>query len=241
MRSASFLFLRDLRVSDSVLEKMRDDTAIEIDRLGVWYDGRWVLRDFSLRLGRGEKVVITGPSGAGKSTVLRCVLGLVMPREGSIHVVGQAMEGHHVWELRRQLAYVAQEPDLGPGTAREVIERPFEYKANATLRGNLERLGELLERFNLPSSLMDKEMPTLSGGEKQRIALVSAILLDRSVILLDEASSALDKENKQAVVSFLQQARELTVLAVSHDTEWQGFSDQVVELPGGSASGRNGE
>ena len=218
---------------------MRDETAIEIDRLGVRYDGRWVLRDFSLRLGCGEKVVITGSSGAGKSTVLRCVLGLVMPREGSVHVLGRAMDGHHVWDLRRQLAYVAQEPDLGPGTAREVIERPFEYKVNASLRGNLERLGELLERFNLPPSLMDKEMPTLSGGEKQRIALVSAILLDRSIVLLDEASSALDKENKQAVVAFFQQSRELTVLAVSHDTEWQAFSDRVLELPGGSAVGRS--
>ncbi len=217
---------------------MRDDTAIEIDRLGVRYDGRWVLRDFSLRLGRGEKVVVAGPSGAGKSTLLRCVLGLVTPREGSVHVFGRAMDGQHVWELRRQLAYVAQEPDLGPGTAREVIERPFGYKANASLRSNLQRLEELLDRFNLPSSLMDKEMPTLSGGEKQRIALVSAILLDRAVVLLDEASSALDKANKQAVVSFFQQARELTVLAVSHDTEWRGFSDRVVELPGGSAGGR---
>lgn len=161
-----------------------------------------------------------------------------MPQEGSVDVLGRAMDGHHVWELRRQLAYVAQEPDLGPGTAREVIERPFEYKVNASLRGNLERLGELLERFNLPLSVMDKEMPTLSGGEKQRIALVSAILLDRTIVLLDEASSALDKENKQAVASFFQQAPELTVLAVSHDTEWLAFSDRVVELPGGSAGGR---
>jgi len=241
MESVRLLFLRHLGASGPTLKKMKDDTAIEVDRLGVCYDGRWVLRDFSLRLGRGEKVVITGPSGTGKSTVLRCVLGLVMPQEGSVHVFGQAMDGHHVWELRRQLAYVAQEPDLGSGTAREVIDHPFEYKANASLRGNLERLGELLERFNLPPSLMDKDMSALSGGERQRIALVSAILLDRSIILLDEASSALDKDNKQAVVSFFQQARELTVLAVSHDTEWQGFSDQVVELPDGSADGRSGE
>jgi putative ABC transport system ATP-binding protein len=204
--------------------------AIEIDHVGVRYDGRWVLKDFSLGLARGEKVTLTGPSGAGKSTVLRCVLGLVVPQEGSVRVFGRPVDERHVWQVRRQLAYVAQEPDLGAGTAREVLERPFHYKANAPLRGNLGRTIELLERFCLPAPLLDKEIATLSGGEKQRIALISAILLDRPVVLLDEASSALDRENKQAVAGFFREVRDLTVLSVSHDTEWQAFSERVVHL-----------
>jgi len=206
--------------------------ALEINRLSVRFDGQWVLREFSLRLAKGEKVSLAGPSGSGKSTVLRCVLGLVIPQEGSISVFGRPLNEDHVWELRRQLAYVAQEPALGWGTAREVIHRPFEYKANARLKGNLDRLPELLERFRLASALLDKEMSSLSGGEKQRIALVSAVLLDRPIVLLDEASSALDKDNKQAVADYFQQASELAVLSVSHDTEWQSFSQRIIELPG---------
>jgi putative ABC transport system ATP-binding protein len=204
--------------------------AVEIDHVGVRYDGRWVLKGLSLQVARGEKVALTGPSGAGKSTVLRLVLGLVVPQEGSVCVFGQPVDERHVWEVRRQLAYVAQEPDLGSGTVREVLERPFLYRANVALRGNLERTAELLERFCLPATLLGRETATLSGGEKQRIALISAILLDRPVVLLDEASSALDGESKRAVAGFFREVRDLTVLSVSHDSEWQTFSERVIHL-----------
>ncbi len=220
---------------------MSNQLAIDIDHLSVRYDGQWVLKDFCLRLARGEKVTLGGPSGSGKSTVLRCVLGLVMPQAGAVRILGQLMDRNNVWELRRRLAYVAQEPDLGTGTAREIIERPFQYKANSALRKNLGRVPELMERFSLPQPLLDKSMSALSGGEKQRIALVSAILLDRSVVLLDEASSALDKVNKQAVAAYFQQASDVTVLSVSHDSEWLGFSNRVVEMGGGGKLAENGQ
>ncbi len=209
---------------------MKSNAAINIDSLGVRCDGRWVLRGFCLRVDRGEKVSITGPSGSGKSTVLRCLLGLVVPQEGAIRIHGHSVSERDVWEMRRSIAYVAQEPDLGTGTAREVIERPFSYKANANLRDNLRRVPELMEDFSLSQALLDKEMPTLSGGEKQRVALISAILLDRPILLLDEASSALDKANKLAVTRFLRQADDLTVLSVSHDMEWAAFSDRVIDM-----------
>lgn len=211
----------------------KTDGAIEIEHLGVNYDGRPVLEGFDLRIATEEKVVLTGPSGAGKSTVLKCVLGLVEPQCGVIRVFGRPVDGHEVWEARRNLAYVAQEPEFGSGTARQVIERPFAYRVNAALQGNLKRLPTLMQRFNLPRFLLDKQISTLSGGEKQRIALVSAILMDRPILLLDEASSALDKANKQAVAEFFKQADSLTVLSVAHDTEWLGFSDRVVNLSGG--------
>lgn len=209
------------------------DCAIEIDDLGVNYDDRWVLRGFSLRVAAGEKVSLTGPSGSGKSTVLKCILGLVEPQEGSINVFGNPVAGAGVWKTRRSLAYVAQEPELGAELVRQAIERPFAFKANAGLRGNLNRLAPLLERFNLNPALLDKESTSLSGGEKQRIALIMAVLLDRSIVLLDEASSALDPENKQAVVDFFREARDLTVLSIAHDAEWLGVADRVVKLANG--------
>lgn len=210
----------------------KTDCAIEIANLGVNYDGCRVLEGFDLKLAVDEKVVLTGTSGSGKSTVLKCILGLVEPWRGSIHVFGLPVDGHGVWTVRRSLAYVAQEPEFGAGTALQAIARPFAYKVNASLRVSLDRLPGLMERFNLPQVLLDKEIATLSGGEKQRIALVSAILLNRPILLLDEASSALDKANKEAVAEFLKQADGLTVLSVAHDTEWFGCADRVVNLSG---------
>ncbi len=213
--------------------------ALDISHLSVRYDGRWVLRDFSLKLAQGEKLTLTGPSGVGKTTILRCVLGLVRPDQGDIHINGQQLTPDHVWNLRRQLAYVAQEPDLGAGLARDVIERPFTFKANSELTSNLERIPELFDRLLLPRHLLDKNITDLSGGEKQRIALISAILLERPIILLDEASSALDADSKRAVISYFQQVPGLTVLAVAHDDEWLAFSDRSINLTCPAASEDN--
>lgn len=208
--------------------------AIEIVDMGVDYDDRWVLRGFSLHVANGEKVSLTGPSGSGKSTVLKCILGLVEPREGSINVFGNPVAGDAIWNIRRSLAYVAQEPELGPGSVRQAIEQPFAFKANADRRGNLTRLPTLMDQFNLDLALLDKENTSLSGGEKQRIALILAVLLERPILLLDEASSALDLENKRKVAEFIRQADDLSVLSVAHDAERLDFADRVVHLSGGT-------
>jgi putative ABC transport system ATP-binding protein len=209
---------------------MNLELAIEINGLIIRHDSQWVLNDFCLQLRPGEKVTLTGPSGCGKSTVLRCILGLVIPDSGSISVMGNLIDAHTIWKARQDMTYVAQEPDLGSGSVGEIIEKPFSYRANIHLRDNLDRLAELMDRFNLPETIKQKQMSALSGGEKQRIALVTAILLDRRVFLLDEASSALDKKNKQAVADYFQQAKDTTVLSVSHDVEWLGFSNRVVDM-----------
>jgi len=213
----------------------RNRCAIEIEGLGVNYDSRRVLRGFSLTVAAGEKVSLTGPSGSGKSTVLKCILGLVEPQEGSIHVLGTPVAGDGVWHARRSLAYVAQEPELGAGSVRQAIDRPFAFKANAGLRDNLSRLEPLLKRFNVDPALLDKASTSLSGGEKQRIALIMAVLLDRPILLLDEASSALDRDNKQAVVDFIRESVDLTVLSVAHDAAWLGVADRVVNLADGAS------
>ncbi|MDD4102142.1 MAG: ABC transporter ATP-binding protein [Kiritimatiellae bacterium] len=203
---------------------------IEINGLGVRHNNSWVLRGFDLKVLPGEKVALSGPSGSGKSTVLKCVMGLVEPQEGSISVQGRALNAHSIWSLRHQLAYVAQEPDLGTGTPRQALESAFAYKANVGLRDNLKKLPVLAERFKLSESLLDKESVSLSGGEKQRFALVAALLLERPIILLDEVSSALDKVNKQVVVDFIQEAVDTTVVSVAHDPDWLSFAERVVHL-----------
>jgi ABC-type iron transport system FetAB ATPase subunit len=212
-----------MNVSDS-------EMAVQLNKLNVAFDGQPVLKDLSLSVHHGDKVTLTGPSGSGKSTVLRCILGLVMPDSGTITIFGEPVTRHNIWQKRRDIAYVAQEPDLGTGSVKEVIETPFFFRANAGLRDNLARLPEIMERFNLPHTLLEKQIMRLSGGEKQRIALVIAILLDRPIVLLDEASSALDTKNKQAVTEYFRQADSTTVLSVAHDTEWLEFATRVVDM-----------
>lgn len=206
--------------------------TVEIQDVTVQLDGQTILQNFSLWLEAGRKALLTGPSGCGKSTVLRCLLGFVIPQAGSIRIAGEPLTAESVWKLRRYIAYVGQEPDLGAGIVRDILERPFHYCANTTLRGNLARVAELFDAFGLARSLLDKDIGDLSGGEKQRVALVSALLLDRDIFLLDEATSALDPKSKRTVADYFRSYADATVLFVAHDPEWFPFADPVVEIHG---------
>jgi ABC-type iron transport system FetAB ATPase subunit len=205
--------------------------ALETRDVTIRFNGQTVLQGFSMMLKVGEKAVLTGPSGGGKSTVLRCLLGFVAPESGTVAIGDTPLTAETVWTLRRRVAYVGQEPELGGGLVRQVLERPFHYRANAALKGNLQRAPDLFETFGLARSLLDKEAGDLSGGEKQRVALVSALLLDRPIFLLDEITSALDPASKDAVIGYFRRRDDVTVLFVAHDTERFAFADKVVSLP----------
>lgn len=192
--------------------------AIEFDQLTLAFDGRTLLKDFSLRVQAGEKVVLAGPSGSGKSSLLACLLGFVTPPAGRIAVFGDPLTPKSVWHLRRSMALVQQEPDIGEQSAEDWIREPFTFHANESLRGNLARLPDLLPRLHLAPGLLRQKGTDLSGGEKQRLAIVAALLLDRPILLLDEPTSALDPESRQAVYDYLAAIQGQTLLMVSHDT-----------------------
>ena len=209
------------------------DSAIEISNISVGFGEKGLFRNLWLKVAEGERVVITGASGMGKSTLLRCILGFTVPESGEILVKGTPVTGETVWRLRTHMAYVPQEPELGEGTLRQWFEQPFSFKANTHLKGNLKRLPGLLQRLSLPTDLLDADLVTLSGGEKQRVALIAALLLEREILLMDEPTSALDKENSLAVVSLLRSQKGLTILSVSHDPHFLDLADRVIPLPPG--------
>jgi len=220
---------RALRPSNAEL-KASGEPCIEIENITLRYNEQVLLERFSLNIFKGEKVVLTGPSGRGKTTILRSILGFVVPTEGSIRVLGQPIQPSTVWNLRTFMGYVPQEPELGSGTVRAWLERPFTFKVNKAIRDNLKKIPELFRQFFLPIDLLDKDVQVLSGGEKQRVAIISALLLERSILLLDEPTSALDDLSKKRLVEFLGQKKGLTALVVSHDASILSIADRVIDL-----------
>jgi ABC-type multidrug transport system ATPase subunit len=207
--------------------------AIEIENLCVSFDGKKVLEGFSLSMAPGDKVSLFGRSGSGKSSILRCILGFVTPLEGQIRINGEPVTGASIWRLRTHMAFVPQEPDMGIVSVRDVLNLPFSFRANKASSPDPAGIKNLFRRFLLPLDLMEKDMSTLSGGEKQRVALISALLLDRPILLLDEASSALDKESRTAVEEYLRSLSSMAVLSAAHGPEGGLLSGRVIELSGG--------
>lgn len=214
-----------------------DDIALRAQDLSVAFGAGTVLDGFSIEIAAGRKILMTGASGCGKSTLLKCFLGLAVPMSGSVSVCGQPLTPATVWSLRTRIAYVAQEPDLGCGTVRQAVERPFHYRANAHLVNSPDKLVELMEMFGLGRDLLNKNVSKLSGGEKQRMALIVAMMLDRPILLLDEPTSALDVRSRDILSRHLLSRANLTALVVTHDTDCFPFADDIVQLQPCAAGG----
>lgn len=210
--------------------KTATKSAIEVHDIAVEHGGNTPIAVSSFHLNPGEKVLVTGKSGVGKSTLLQCILGFVPLKAGFVSIFGHRVDGHSIWRLRSHIAYVPQEAELGHGKVQSILEEPFTYRANSHLRVNLTKISGLFERFLLPEKLLNSDVDTLSGGEKQRIAIVGAILLSRPIYLLDEISSALDASSKDRVIEYFAERTDEAILTVSHDDRWKSFANRVIEL-----------
>ncbi len=202
---------------------------ITINNLTIGYDGHTLFEDVSFEVHPGQKYRIDGPSGSGKSSLLRAMLGFVTAQKGTITIDGQPINHKTAWSLRHHIGYVTQEPDLGHQQVLDCIRRPFSYKANAHLKWNQQSLHEWLERFNLPGALLSKQTTDLSGGEKQRIAVIVALLLDRPLMLMDEPASALDKTSKQILRDVLADVQK-TIVFISHEDALTDIADASFQL-----------
>jgi putative ABC transport system ATP-binding protein len=203
---------------------------IAADKLTLKYQAHPLFENLSFNASAGQRICIAGPSGSGKSSLLRALMGFVRPASGSIFIDGIELNDKTVWKLRRLMAYVPQEPDLGDVTVKERISRPFHLKANAHLVLDSAELDRCWTLFGLGSNLLEKKATELSGGEKQRVAVIIALLLKRPVLLLDEPVSAMDKQSRLTLREVLKNQTDKTILFVSHDDSLLDIADRIVDV-----------
>jgi putative ABC transport system ATP-binding protein len=180
-----------------------------------------IISGFSLRIEAGEKVVLFGPSGTGKTSILRSALGFMPVTEGGLYFHGEEISKKLVWGMRRKIAYIPQNPDIGEGPVQKLIDSVFELKANERKPGK-DEIEELFTTFELPGALLEKDFELLSGGEKQRVGIVIAILLKRDIFFLDEITASLDDAMKEKVIRyFINRPDDTAQVIVSHDGGWK--------------------
>ena len=206
---------------------------IEFRNITVKYKDKLVFDHFNLKINNGDKVLLYGKSGTGKSSILKLLLGFIQPETGEVLIDDSPLDKKSVWQLRRQTAFVNQNLEIGEGSIRKYFQEFFNLGCNSCISYDEEKILKLFEFFELPDDYLDKEIEELSGGEKQRIAIISSLLIDREIYLLDEITSALDTEMKQKVAKFFAKDFDKTLLIVSHDEIWKEFENiQVVNLNG---------
>jgi putative ABC transport system ATP-binding protein len=205
---------------------------IRFNLVSVTAHEKTILSNISFALFPGEKAVLYGKSGSGKSSVLRTLLGMHPLKSGTVFFQEKPLTPASVHTIRSCTAYIGQEPMLGAESVREALLLPFQFKTHREHRPTDKQLIEALQRMQLPADILSRQSSRISGGEKQRIALARGLLLGKKLYLLDEVTSALDAESKQAVFDVFSDPQ-LTVLSVAHDPEWLERCDIIFKLEAG--------
>lgn len=202
--------------TDTGLEQI--NSAITVENLSFQYGERPILQDLSLQFQKGGKYAITGPSGCGKSTLLKLLLGWLPDYGGVIRFDGKDTRDFTPEQLQQQISYIEQNVFLFNSTIRDNItlgetftdEQMEKALRDSALADDLASMPDGLD------TIVGEEGGNLSGGQKQRVAIARALIHNRSILLVDEGTSALDQKNADIVEKSLLANPDLTLILVSH-------------------------
>jgi ATP-binding cassette subfamily B protein len=228
-----------------------DNVTVSFERWGVGADvpvppkphsgeggnrGAPVLEGVSFVLRRSETLAIVGPSGSGKSTIADLLLRLIDPDEGRVLIDGRDVRDWPLADLRRSVALVEQEPCLLHATIAENIRYARPEASDADVREAARRaaLAAFIER--LPQqfeTLVGERGMALSAGERQRIAIARAFLVNPAILILDEPSAALDPESERRIAEGYEEVmRGRTTIVITHRAELARRANRVLTLSG---------
>ena len=215
------------------------ENIIEVKNLSYRYDHKsedYILKDVSFHVKQGEWLSIVGHNGSGKSTTVRLIDGLLEAESGDIIISGDKLTADNVWEKRRQIGMVFQNPDnqfvgatveddVAFGLENQGMDYPMMVK----------RVHEALELVGM-QNFKEREPARLSGGQKQRVAIAGVVALQPDIIILDEATSMLDPEGRLELIRTVKDIKDknqLTVISITHDLDEISLSDRVLVMKNG--------
>jgi ABC-type polar amino acid transport system ATPase subunit len=217
---------------------LMNDDIIVIENLHKYFGHIEAVKDVSLRVKRGEVVIIVGPSGSGKSTVLRCINHLEVPTDGAVYIDGVHLEakGTDINDVRAEVGMVFQQFNLFPhltvlenvALAQRLVRKRSKTEAAEIAMKQLTRVG-------IPEKA-DSYPRQLSGGQQQRVAIARSLAMDPKIMLFDEPTSALDPEMINEVLDvMLDLAKEgMTMVVVTHEMGFgRAAADRVVFMDEG--------
>jgi phospholipid/cholesterol/gamma-HCH transport system ATP-binding protein len=217
------------------------NNVIEILNLRKSFDSQEVLTDVSMNLLKGENLVVLGKSGTGKSVLIKCIVGLLIPDNGSIHVLGKKLnllKYDELNELRKKIGFLFQSGALYDSmTVKQNLEFPLKrIKRNLLQKQINEKVEEALENVGL-SDAIDKMPSQLSGGMRKRISLARTLVVDPVIMLYDEPTTGLDpitSDEISMLINHVQKKYKTSSIIITHDIECaRETADRIVMLKDG--------
>ncbi|MDT0001067.1 energy-coupling factor ABC transporter ATP-binding protein [Listeria cossartiae subsp. cayugensis] len=194
---------------------------------------KYAVKDVSISAQKGEWVALVGHNGSGKSTIAKLLNGLLFPEDGLIKIGHFVLSEKNIWEIRRQVGMVFQNPDNQFVGATVQDDVAFGLENHGVPHDTMvERVESALNEVGMQSYALH-EPARLSGGQKQRVAIAGVLALQPDVIILDEATSMLDPRGRAEVMETIRIMREqedITVISITHDLDEVLFADRVIVM-----------
>ena len=195
------------------------------------------VKDITFHVKRGEWLSIVGHNGSGKSTTVRLIDGLLEAESGEIVIDGQRLTEENIWNIRRQIGMVFQNPDNQFVGATVEDDVAFGLENQGLSRQEMKkRVEEALDLVGM-LDFKKREPARLSGGQKQRVAIAGVVALRPAILILDEATSMLDPEGRRELIETVKGIRkdyDMTVISITHDLEEVAMSDRVLVMKKGT-------
>ena len=219
------------------LDNMKN--IIEVQHLKYKYDHHaddYILKDVTFHVKQGEWLSIVGHNGSGKSTMIRLIDGLLEAESGEIIIDGDKLTLENVWEKRRHIGMVFQNPDnqFVGATVEDDVAFGLENQG-MDYQTMFDRVQEALDIVGM-QDFKEREPARLSGGQKQRVAIAGVVALRPDIIILDEATSMLDPEGRLELIQTVKKIKDrhgMTVISITHDLDEVALSDRVLVMKEG--------
>lgn len=224
-----------------VRNKMSNKSAVRLEHLSYSYknddninEEDLTINDVNFDIYEGEYVALIGHNGSGKSTLAKLIIGLYVQLKGQIYIFDQEMNDDNVYELRRNLGIIFQNPDnqfIG-STVRDDIAFGLENDCIDTDTMKV-LVDEFAEKVGMKEYL-DKEPSNLSGGQKQRVAIAGALARKPKILIMDEATAMLDPKGRRDIRNLIKKMKDenpgLTIISITHDIDEAYQADKVIVL-----------
>jgi len=194
-------------------------TAVVAKDVSYTYpDGTLGVKDVSLSISEGERVVLLGPNGSGKSTLIMLLSGLIPPTEGRIEILGVEPSKKNSEFLRRNVAVVFQNPDdflFNPTVKEELLYTPAQL--GIPFDDALRIAQEFAKKFEI-DAILEKPPFRLSGGEKKKVSIVCSIMLNPRILFLDEPTANVDAKTRRKILEIIEKSTS-TVITATHELD----------------------
>lgn len=213
-------------------------SVIKVENLYYSYDNKTLaVNKLSLDIYEHEWVCILGHNGSGKSTLSKLIIGLLVPLKGNITVKDKILSEDTVYDIRRDVGIVFQNPDNQFVGTTVIDDIAFGMENQQIDREEMKRRIVSYTKKVKMEEYLQSEPHMLSGGQKQRVAIAGALALDSSILIFDESTSMLDPQGREDIVSLIKELKtdgDKTIISITHDLSEAMLADRVIVMKNGT-------